>query len=383
MYLQPSPSPHDQRKTILVVDDTKENLTVLAGLLGGEFRVRVANSGERALKAVRLPPLPDLILLDVMMPGMDGYAVLKALRADAGTHHIPVIFVTAMSADEDEEHGLALGAVDYVTKPIRAAILQARVRAHLELKQARDTLASHNDDLEREVRRRMGENELIKAISLNALATLAEKRDNETGNHLYRTQAYIEILMRHLATHPDFCDQLDPGSQELIAKAAPLHDIGKVGIPDAILLKPGKLTPEEFEIMKTHSQIGADALGEAIERVLTHSGIDPGNRQGPNSSLSFLDVARQIALHHHEKWDGSGYPHGLAGDAIPLPGRLMALADVFDALTCKRHYKEAFTPARVHTLITEGRGVHFDPRIVDAFLELEGVFLDIAARYRD
>lgn len=373
----------DERKTILIVDDTKENLTVLSAVLGAEFRVRVANSGERALKAVHMEPVPDLILLDVMMPEMDGYAVLKALRADVLTRDIPVIFVTAMSADEDEEFGLALGAVDYVTKPIRAAILQARVRTHLELKRARDVLANHNVYLEHEVQRRMRENELIKAISLNALAALAEKRDNETGNHLHRTQAYIEALMQRLASHPDFCSQLDPLTQELIAKAAPLHDIGKVGIPDAILLKPGRLTPAEFEIMKTHSQIGADALGDAIQRVLSREATRADAQEVPSRSLAFLETARQIARCHHERWDGTGYPEGLKGDAIPLPGRLMAIADVYDALSCKRHYKEAFAPERVRALMVDGRGTHFDPRLLDAFLQLEDEFLAIAEHYRD
>jgi len=373
----------DERKTILIVDDTKENLTVLSAVLGAEFRVRVANSGERALKSVHMAPVPDLILLDVMMPEMDGYAVLKALRADVLTRDIPVIFVTAMSADEDEEFGLALGAVDYVTKPIRAAILQARVRTHLELKRARDVLADHNVYLEHEVQRRMRENELIKAISLNALAALAEKRDNETGNHLHRTQAYIEALMQHLAHHPDFGHQLDPLTQELIAKAAPLHDIGKVGIPDAILLKPGRLTPAEFEIMKTHSQIGADALGDAIQRVLSREAARADAQEAPGRSLAFLETARQIARCHHERWDGTGYPDGLAGEAIPLPGRLMAIADVYDALSCKRHYKEAFAPERVRAMMVEGRGSHFDPRLLDAFLQLEDVFLGIAEHYRD
>ncbi|MDD2991037.1 MAG: response regulator [Zoogloea sp.] len=373
----------DERKTVLIVDDTKENLTVLSAVLGAEFRVRVANSGERALKAVQMEPVPDLILLDVMMPEMDGYAVLKALRADVLTRDIPVIFVTAMSADEDEEFGLALGAVDYVTKPIRAAILQARVRTHLELKRARDVLANHNVYLEHEVQRRMRENELIKAISLNALAALAEKRDNETGNHLHRTQAYIEALMQRLASHPDFCSQLDPLTQELIAKAAPLHDIGKVGIPDAILLKPGRLTPAEFEIMKTHSQIGADALGDAIQRVLSREATRADAQEVPSRSLAFLETARQIARCHHERWDGTGYPEGLKGDAIPLPGRLMAIADVYDALSCKRHYKEAFAPERVRALMVDGRGTHFDPRLLDAFLQLEDEFLAIAEHYRD
>ncbi len=369
-------------KTILVVDDTGENLTVIGGLLQPFFRVRVANSGMRALKVARSDPRPDLILLDVMMPEMDGYAVLAELRQDPYTRDIPVMFVTAMDGDQDEEYGLSLGAVDYITKPIRPAILLARVRTHLELKDARDWLRDQNGYLEGEVSRRMRENDLIKDVSLNALALLAEKRDNETGNHLYRTQAYVEALMQELQDHPRFRHALSAAQRQLIAKAAPLHDIGKVGIPDQILLKPARLTPEEFEIMKTHSLIGAEAIEAAIERVVGGDRARLDELQG-NTPLDFLVVARHIALGHHEKWDGSGYPQGLRGDAIPIPARLMALADVFDALTCKRHYKKAFPLEQAVALLVEGRGTHFDPDMVDAFLAIQDRFADIAQRYAD
>lgn len=369
-------------KTILVVDDTGENLTVIGGLLQPFFRVRVANSGMRALKVARSDPRPDLILLDVMMPEMDGYAVLAELRQDPYTRDIPVMFVTAMDGDQDEEYGLSLGAVDYITKPIRPAILLARVRTHLELKDARDWLRDQNGYLEGEVSRRMRENDLIKDVSLNALALLAEKRDNETGNHLYRTQAYVEALMQQLQDHPRFRHALSAAQRQLIAKAAPLHDIGKVGIPDQILLKPARLTPEEFEIMKTHSLIGAEAIEAAIERVVGGDRARLDELQG-NTPLDFLVVARHIALGHHEKWDGSGYPQGQRGDAIPIPARLMALADVFDALTCKRHYKKAFPLEQAVALLVEGRGTHFDPDVVDAFLAIQDRFADIAQRYAD
>ena len=369
-------------KTILVVDDTGENLTVIGGLLQPFFRVRVANSGMRALKVARSDPRPDLILLDVMMPEMDGYAVLAELRQDPYTRDIPVMFVTAMDGDQDEEYGLSLGAVDYITKPIRPAILLARVRTHLELKDARDWLRDQNGYLEGEVSRRMRENDLIKDVSLNALALLAEKRDNETGNHLYRTQAYVEALMQQLQDHPRFRHALSAAQRQLIAKAAPLHDIGKGGIPDQILLKPARLTPEEFEIMKTHSLIGAEAIEAAIERVVVGDRARLDELQG-NTPLDFLVVARHIALGHHEKWDGSGYPQGLRGDAIPIPARLMALADVFDALTCKRHYKKAFPLEQAVALLVEGRGSHFDPDVVDAFLAIQDRFADIAQRYAD
>lgn len=373
--------------TILLVDDTKENLSVIGQMLRPLYHVRVANSGQRALLALQNPPRPDLILLDVMMPEMSGYQVLEQLRANPHWRDIPVIFVTALNADDDEEHGLALGAVDYVTKPVKPALLLARVHAQLELKQARDRLAHQNAFLDAEVRRRMAENELIKNLSLFALATLAEKRDNETGNHLRRTQAYIEVLMNQLLDHPRFAQALAaPDVRQRIAKAAPLHDIGKVGIPDAILLKPGRLTPDEFEIMKTHAAIGAQALEEAIERARElQSPPEPDKVTGSDvrPSLDFLETAQQIAAGHHEKWDGSGYPLGLSGEAIPLPARLMALADVFDALISRRPYKPPLPMDTTRQIITEGRGSHFDPDIVDAFVARFDEFKTIAEHYAD
>ncbi|MDH4462416.1 MAG: two-component system response regulator [Acidovorax sp.] len=373
-------------KTVLVVDDTRENLTVIGQLLRAHYNVRVANSGPRALEVVLTHPVPDIILLDVMMPEMDGYAVLDALKKSPQTREIPVIFVTALDAVADEERGLMAGAVDYVAKPIKPAVLLARVRTHLELKAARDWLADQNAYLDAEVQRRMAENELIKDFSLHALATLAEKRDNETGNHLHRTQAYIEALMDYLKGQPRFAAALgQPHQRQQIAKAAPLHDIGKVGIPDAILLKPGKLTPEEFEVMKTHARIGAEAIEEAMQSVLQIGGTDGRGALSAHGELTlhFLETARQIASGHHEKWDGSGYPAGLAGDAIPLPARLMAIADVFDALISRRHYKRAFQIEDAVSIIREGRGRHFDPDITDAFLALVPQFTAIADRFSD
>ena len=376
----------DDRPVILVVDDTNTNLAIIGQLLSGQYRVRVANSGMRALAAVQSAPRPALILLDIMMPEMDGYEVLRRLRQDPQTRDIPVIFVTAMTAEEDEEKGLELGAVDYVTKPLKAAILLARVHTHLALKQTRDRLHEHNTMLEDLVQQRTRENERVKDVSLHALALLAEKRDNETGNHLHRTRAFVQILIDQLRHHPRFAAALAPPWDLLMAKAAPLHDIGKVGVPDHILLKPGRLTPEEFEIMKTHSRIGADAIEEAVLRIgadqAGHQGLPPRGK-GTIPGLEFLTVARNIALYHHEKWDGTGYPEGLAGDQIPVCARMMALADVFDALTCKRHYKEPFALDKVLAILSEGRGRHFDPDVLDAFLARQTDFIDIARRFAD
>jgi putative two-component system response regulator len=368
-------------RTILIVDDTPQNLSVLGELIQPFYRVRAANSGERALRAAHSAPRPDIILLDVMMPEMDGLEVLRRLRADETTRDIPVIFITAMSAGEDEERGLELGAVDYITKPFNPAIVLARVRTHLELKQARDRLADANDWLEHEVARRMSENLLIQDLSVRALACLAEARDNETGHHIVRTQIYVDLLARHLVEHERFRDALAGPRLGMVVKAAPLHDIGKVGVPDAILLKPGRLTGEEFEIMKAHPRIGADAITRAMEQAL--AGADDAMAEQAGGAFAFLHVAHEISLGHQEKWDGSGYPSGLAGEAIPVSARLMALADVFDALMSRRVYKPPMTLDQATEIIVEGRDRHFDPAVVDAFLASRERFAEIAARFAD
>jgi putative two-component system response regulator len=357
------------QQTILIVDDDPENLTVLGELLRGNYKVRAANSGERALRLAAQVPVPDLILLDIMMPQMTGYEVLERLRAGPETRDIPVIFTTAMSATEDEQRGLVLGAVDYITKPLRPAIVLARVHTHLELKQARDRLQRDNAWLEAEILRRMHENLVIQEITIRALARLAEIRDNETGNHILRTQEYVHALARRARLHPRFADQLDEHSISLIAKSAPLHDIGKVGIPDHILLKPGKLTADEWEIMKTHAKIGADAIDRAV-----------ADTQQP---VRFLSYAMQVARYHHERWDGSGYPDGLAGDAIPLAARLMAVADVFDALISRRVYKRPIAFTQVREMMSGERGKHFDPDLLDAFVEGFEEFCNIARQHPD
>ncbi len=355
--------------TLLLVDDTPENLTVLAELLAPSYRVLVANSGPRALHLVLSEPNVDMILLDVMMPGMDGYGVLAKLKENPATAHVPVIFVTAMTAVEEEQRGFDLGAVDYITKPIRPPIVLARVKAQLELKEARDWLKNKNEVLEAEVEARLAEILLIQDVSIHALARLAETRDPETGNHIRRTQSYVRTLATRLRTHPGFSDLLRADYIDQLAKSAPLHDIGKVGIPDQILLKPGKLTPTEWEIMKTHARLGSDAIEQA-ER----DAVKP---------VAFLAIAKQIAHWHHEKWDGSGYPDALAGDAIPIPARLMALADVFDALISRRVYKPPMPYEQAREIIVGDRGRHFDPDVVDAFLGVFGEFVAIAERYRD
>ena len=369
------PADSSTRSTVLIVDDTPENLTILGETLRPHYRVRAAISGERALHAVTIGTLPDVILLDVMMPDMDGYQVLQALQADAATRDIPVIFVTAMDSVEGETHGLALGAVDYITKPFNPDIVLARVRTHIELAKARERLHDENAWLEREVARRTNENALIRDLSLSALACLAEVRDIETGHHILRTQSFVELLAHHLAGHPDYRAALAGERLEIIVRSAPLHDIGKVGIPDSILLKPGRLTSAEFEIMKKHPVIGADAITRAMAQAANSRS---GDGALPGGAFAFMETAREIALSHHEKWDGSGYPAGLQGRQIPVSARLMALADVFDALSSRRVYKEPLAPEDVTRIIVAERGRHFDPVIVDAFLELRPAFAEVA-----
>ena len=370
-FLQPAAvaSPDHHPAVILIVDDTPENLAVLGELLQTDYRVLVANSGRRALAIAVADPQPDLILLDVMMPDMDGYEVLAALRHNPRTAQIPVIFVTAMDALEDEQRGFDLGAIDYITKPLRPPIVLARVRVHLELKAARDRLSDQNTFLEAEVMRRMAENQLVQDVSIHALARLAETRDSETGNHIHRTREYVRALAVRLQSHPRFAAFLSDRTIRLLVKSAPLHDIGEVAIPDHILLKPGKLTAEEWELMKTHAQRGSEAIEQA--------------ERDAEQPVEFLTLAKEIAHYHHEKWDGSGYPEGLAGDAIPIPARLMALADVFDALISRRVYKPPLPFSEACELIIAERGRHFDPDVVDAFAAVFDQFTAIARRYSD
>ena len=366
--------------TLLIVDDQPENLAAMSELLEPHYRVIAANSGQRALHLATKELPPDLILLDVMMPGMDGYEVLGRLRQNSKTRDIPLIFVTARDAELDEEHGLKLGAADYITKPIRPAIMLARVLTQLENKQARDLLRERNAWLSAEVDRRIRDNELIQDVSLHALAVLAETRDADTGNHIHRTQAYVSLLVNALADHPAYAVQLTGDIPKSIVRAAPLHDIGKVGIPDHILNKPGTLTAEEFRIIQTHTRIGGEAIDLAMRRV------EAGDRSpmaGDKAALAFLVIAGMIARWHHERWDGSGYPDRLIGETIPLPARIMAIADVYDALITPRVYKPALTHAQAIEIIRAGSGSQFDPVLIEVFNSLHEQFADIATKFGD
>jgi len=361
-----------ENTNILIVDDDPINLVVLEGLLQDEYGITKAEGGVEALAVASRDPSPDLILLDVMMPDIDGYEVIKRLNDDPATCDIPVIFVTALDSVGDEETGLKLGAVDYVTKPVHAAILHARVRTHLHLKRVRDQIAEQNQSLEAEVHRRLQQTQRVQDVSLRALSSLAATRDNETGAHILRTQGYVNLLCNELASRGRYPELLTEDGIRNITLAAPLHDIGKVGIPDRILLKPGKLDAAEWETMQTHARLGAEAIRRAI-----------GESDAENADYGFLDAAIEIAERHHEKWDGSGYPDGLAEEQIPLSARMMALADVFDALISKRVYKKAFSLEETAQIITDGRAKHFDPELVDIFLSVRPRFVEIAERHKD
>jgi putative two-component system response regulator len=362
-------SPSREKATVLVVDDTPNDLSLIANLLRDDYRVQVARTGDSCISIAGADKPPDLILLDIMMPDLDGYEVCARLKANPLTCSIPVIFLTGKTGVEDEQKGFALGAVDYITKPVSPAIVRARVATHLALKTRADFLLSKNDFLEEEIDKRDRAMTAIQDVTILAMASMAETRDSETGNHIRRTQHYVQALAEKLKTNPRFSAFLTESNINTLFKSAPLHDIGKVGIPDRILLKPGAFTPQEFEIMKTHTTLGWDAINNA-ELML-------------GTKAEFLTMAKDIALSHQEKWDGSGYPQGLKGDAIPISARLMAVADVYDALISRRVYKEGMPHEAAVAIIQQGKGAHFDPDMVDAFTEIHEIFRAIAARYVD
>lgn len=335
-------SPGSSLQSILIVDDTPENIDILKGILAGHYHTRVTTHGRGALKVAFAESPPDLILLDVMMPGLDGYEVCRLLKADERTRGIPVIFVTAKSSPADESFGFAIGAADYISKPISPPVVLARIRTHLALADR----SRHLEELVRErtesLLARTRELEATRLEIIQRLGRAGEFRDNETGRHLTRMSLYSRLLARQ-------CGLTDYEAEQLM-QAAILHDIGKIGIPDAILLKPGPLTPDEFEVIREHCRIGAEIIGE--------------------HSCPLLRTAAEIAMTHHERWDGSGYPRRLAGEEIPLAGRITAIADVFDALISSRPYKAAWTLDEAFALIARESGRSFDPSLVPLFLAL-------------
>lgn len=336
-----------EKQTILVVDDVPENIDILKGILQAQYKVKVALNGKKALAITESSP-PDLILLDIMMPDMDGYEVCRRIKGKSSTKDIPIIFVTAKSAETDEAEGFELGAVDYVTKPVSPLIVRARVKTQL-------ALYDQNRTLEEKVKQRTSELETTRLEIIRRLGRAAEFKDNETGLHVIRMSYYSAHIARKTGMAETDVDML--------LNAAPMHDVGKIGIPDNIILKPGKLNDNEWEVMRTHPQIGADIIG--------------------NHSDGLLHLAREIALTHHEKWDGSGYPAGLAGEDIPFCGRIVAIADVFDALTTERPYKKAWPIKKALAVMEGDSGSHFDPALVEAFLGSIDELLKVRNQYQE
>ncbi len=347
--------PQEQKIRVLVVDDTADNIWFLADALGEISTVQVAKNGETALKLAAQTPHPEIVLLDVQMPVMDGYEVCRHLKSMAETRDIPVIFVTAMSAAREEAKGLRLGAADYIHKPFDPAIVRARVRNLVDLKRHRDSLQDIIRSQTKALRR-------TQVGTIMALADIAEWRDPETGEHVKRTQEYVYRIAKELTKNPKYATQLTPDFIDMLYMCAPLHDMGKVSISDSILLKPGKLTDEEFLTMQQHCKFGAEILQRALERI----GHDP-----------FLEMAYQVARWHHDRWDGKGYPDGLAGESIPLAARIMSVADVYDALISRRPYKVPMTHEESLRSIVEDSGKRFDPDVVTAFLNCQAEIKDI------
>jgi putative two-component system response regulator len=343
------------------------NIDILVESLQDDYELIVAINGVEAMELIDAQR-PDLILLDIMMPEMDGYEVLKKLKENKELNHIPVILLSAITDSDYKTKGLSLGAVDYVTKPFEIVEVKARVKTQLRLEEARLLLESQNSILEEKVKERTKLIERTNSATIYCLAALAETRDPETGQHIKRTQEYIRELALELRKNKEYEDVLTYEYIELLYKSAPLHDIGKVGVKDSILLKPGKLTDEEFDEMKKHTIYGGESLMVGIKEL---------------GEESFLTLAKEIALTHHEKWDGSGYPNGMSKKEIPISGRIMALSDVYDALISKRVYKGAFTHEEAKKIIIESKGTHFDPDIVDTFIKVEAKFIEIMEKFRE
>ena len=369
---------------IIAVDDQPDNLLILEDYLGREYAVTTFGRGQQLIDYFTAGGQADLILLDVVMPMPDGYTLCRWLKGGPLTRDIPVMFLTSLESSTDEAFALSLGAEDFIHKPLSQAVVLGRVRNHLLLAQARKSLQDQNRTLERmvaertrkiqeqsdELARRSSQIIAAQSATISAFCSLVEARDNETGNHILRTQHYMLALCEVMRLSPHHALELSDENITQIFKSAPLHDIGKVGIPDHILLKPGKLDPAEWEIMKRHAEFGAAAIAAAQGEI-------------GNADTSFLEYARLIALTHHERWDGSGYPRALAGGDIPLAGRMMAVADVYDALISRRIYKPPYSHDEAIAMIVEERGKHFDPEIIDRMLTISGRFADIARRFAD
>ncbi len=369
---------------VIAVDDQPDNLLVLEHYLGDNYALTAFGRGQDLIDYFEAGGQADLILLDIMMPMPDGYSICRWLKANAPTREVPVIFLTSLEGPADEAFALSLGAEDFIHKPLSPPVVLARVRNHLLLSSARKALLQQNQTLEtlvaertRKIQEQADElaqrsEQIIAAqgATITAFCALVETRDNETGNHIRRTQHYMLALCEQLREHPKFAAEMTVANIRALFKSAPMHDVGKVAIPDSILHKPGKLTPDEWVIMQRHAELGANAIAMAQRGI------------GKEHS-AFLEYARQIAHAHHERWDGTGYPRRLAGEEIPLAGRLMAIADVYDALISRRVYKPALPHDTAVDIMREGRGTHFDPDLLDVMLAIAPKFDAIAQHFCD
>lgn len=364
----------DKRKTVFLVDDSMTNLTIGKKALSGTYDVFTLDSGAVMFEMLE-NITPDLILLDVDMPEMDGYEAIKQLKANENTANIPVIFLTRMNEEDMELKGLSLGAIDYITKPFSTPRLLKRIEVHLlveeqkrELLKQKRELLFLNNNLEQMVEEKTETVVELKNASLSTMAELVEYRDEITGGHIARTQRYIKALLDAMKAGGSYKNEVDALDEGLVLQSCQLHDVGKISVQDEILNKPGKLTPEEFEKVKTHTTYGEEIILRLKEKA---------------TDSDFLEYARVFAITHHERWDGSGYPHGLKGEEIPLLGRLMAVGDVYDALVEPRPYKAAFPHEKAVQIILENRGSHFDPELVDLFERMHHEFEIIASEVRN
>jgi len=356
------------QESILIVDDTPANLQVLAEMLKNRgYKARPVPSGKLAIQASQSDP-PDLILLDITMPDMDGFQVCQRLKEDKKLKDIPVIFVSALNETLDKVKAFSVGGVDYITKPFQFEEVQARVDTHLKLRRLQTELEMYNQNLQELVQSKVKEISDLQLSMIFAMAKLAESRDYQTGKHLDRVRTICRVIADKLSESSHYKDRVSPDYMNNIFHASPLHDIGKVGIPDSILLKPGKLSPDEFEIMKKHTSIGAETLSAV---------------RGQYPKNAFLNMGIAIARSHHEKWDGNGYPDGLAGDDIPLSARIVAVADTYDALISLRPYKPPFSHEKACDIIMQESGSHFDPGVVEIFVYLERDNPEIFEKLKD
>jgi len=350
-----------QKKTIVAVDDSPSNIQIIVSTLRADYNVRPFTSGRECVEYFAKGQTCDLILLDIEMPEFNGFDTIRMLKSMPQCKKIPVVFLTGVVDTESEVEGFSLGAVDYIYKPVNPVLVKKRIEVHLALEE-------YSNNLELLVDRKTATIEKLSDVTISTIVSVIGSRDNETSGHVNRTSAYIVALSQALRSRGMYTDELTDDSIAQLKRSAPLHDVGKVGIKDAILNKPGKLTDEEFDAMKLHTTIGGEAFREARVKM---------------NEASFLDLAEQLARSHHEKWNGLGYPEGLSGLEIPLSARIMAIADVYDALISERPYKEPFPHETAVKIIMEGSGSHFEPAIAEAFLSVEQEFDRIAQIFHD